>query len=123
MTSKELFAESKKLRDQAEQLSSQAIEKHTAELLEKPVAERIIYAAYDRCPCGAGMAYDPVATDPASVFKGPLAGYWDCSAIILGTEDKSVKHTAQLPFSFYELKSEQQPSANGATTRPKKPEK
>ena len=71
----------------------------------------LIYAATVRCPCGAGMAYR----------EGDDA--WDCSAILLGTavpsgEPGSVKHEARLPFVFYEIKSEKQPSANGATTRP-----
>lgn len=69
---------------------------------------RLVYAAYDRCPCGAGLAYGGEAKD-----------YWDCSAILLGTADESVTHTARLPFVFYEIKSENQPSAHGATTRPK----
>jgi hypothetical protein len=67
------------------------------------------YAAYARCPCGAGMAY-PRNT---STF-----GYWDCSAILKGTADKNVQHTAQKPFTFWEIKGEGQPSVNGATTRP-----
>ena len=76
----------------------------------------LTYAAYDRCPCGAGLAYTPKNTDP---FKG----YWDCSDILLErakTKDEPgyIQHTAQLPFIFYEIKSEDQPSANGATTRP-----
>lgn len=70
----------------------------------------MIYAAYVRCPCGAGMAYED--------NSDPFAGYWDCSAILLGTADVNVKHEAQLPFVFYEIKSEKQPSAEGATTRP-----
>ena len=72
--------------------------------------KNLVYAARTRCPCGAGMAY-PRGADP---FKG----YWDCSAILLGTADVGVKHEAKLPFIFYEIKSEGQPSANGATTRP-----
>jgi len=70
----------------------------------------LVYAAYDRCPCGAGLAYVP--------GSNPTAGNWDCSKILLGTADKEVTHTAKLPFIFYEIKSETQPSANGATTRP-----
>jgi len=66
----------------------------------------LVYAAYDRCPCGAGLAYIP---------NGPRN--WDCSKILLGTADKGVTHTAKLPFVFYEIKSENQPSAGGATTR------
>jgi hypothetical protein len=68
----------------------------------------LVYAATARCPCGAGLAY-PTNSDPH--------GYWDCSAIWLDEADESVTHTAQLPFTFYKVKSEVQPSANGATTR------
>lgn len=69
--------------------------------------KKLIYAAEARCPCGAGLAYS----------KG--MDHWDCSAILEGTADKNVQHTAQLPFVFYEIKSEHQPSAFGRTTRPR----
>lgn len=69
----------------------------------------LIFAAYTRCPCGHGMAY-PKNCNPNH--------HWDCSAILLGTADKAVTHEAKLPFVFYEIKSELQPSAQGATTRP-----
>lgn len=72
------------------------------------------FAATARCSCGAGLAYD--ATCVEEPFRYP--SYWDCSAILLGEADKTVQHTAKLPFAFYELKSDNQPSANGATTRP-----
>lgn len=75
----------------------------------------LIYSAYSRCPCGAGLAYEKNAD--------PFGGCWDCSAILLGeaipsVQEGSVQHTARLPFVYYAIKSEQQPSANGATTRP-----
>jgi hypothetical protein len=78
----------------------------------------LIYAATVRCPCGAGLAYDKDAADPFN-------GYWDCSALLLGEavpkgQPGSVQHTAKLPFVFYEIKGENQPSAQGATTRPDK---
>lgn len=76
-------------------------------------APRLVYAATVRCPCGAGMAYD---RDGES--GQPILGYWDCSAILLGTASREAKHAAQLPFSLYEIKGENQPSARGATTRP-----
>lgn len=76
--------------------------------------KKMIYAATKRCPCGAGLAYDDTCVEEP--FKMP--SYWDCSAILLGTADENVTHTARLPFAFYEIKSENQPSANGATTRP-----
>jgi hypothetical protein len=55
----------------------------------------------------------------------PIHGYWDCSAILTGEaipvgQPGAVKHEARLPFAFYEIKSENQPSARGATTRPPK---
>lgn len=95
--------------------------KHRA-LASTPVADRLVYAATARCPCGAGLAYDPTAEDPESPFKGALSGWWDCSDIILGLalehgQPNAVEHTGRLPFSFYEIKSEWQPSAHGATTR------
>jgi hypothetical protein len=73
----------------------------------------LVYAADARCLCGAGMAYEKGC--------GPN-GYWDCSSILKGEaipkgQEGSVKHEAQLPFAFYEIKSELQPSANGRTTR------
>jgi hypothetical protein len=73
-------------------------------------AEELIFAAYSRCPCGLGLAY----------VKGEGGhGRWDCSGILMGTADARVKHTDQLPFIFYDVRSELQPSAQGATTRPK----
>lgn len=115
-TSKELYAEADLLEEQVRSLRKTANLLRLQELSVKPLLERLVFAAHTRCPCGAGLAYDPAADDPTSPFKGPT--YWDCSAIMLGTADKNVKHTAQLPFAFYEVLSEGQPSANGATTRP-----
>lgn len=74
----------------------------------------LIYAAGARCPCGAGLAY----------AKGIGAhGYWDCSDILTGRavpkgQDGAKQHCDHYPFVFYEIKSERQPSAGGATTRP-----
>jgi len=91
--------------------------------VDKQVAEirkKLTYAADLRCPCGAGMAYAPILTEDTTLpQRWPYNGYWDCSAILDGTADTKAKHEAQLPFSFYEIKSENQPSANGSTTRPK----
>ena len=103
--------------EQAGELRKQARDLRHAALKEKSLADRLVYAAHSRCPCGAGLAYDPCFEDEKSVFKGPLSGYWDCSAVLLNKAEVNVKHTAQLPFAFYEVLSEQQPSARGATTR------
>jgi len=77
----------------------------------QPLMDRLLFAATARCPCGAGLAYDQ--------GNAGFNGSWDCSAILMGTADKSVKHTDRLPFMYYDVKSERQPSAQGATTRPK----
>lgn len=68
----------------------------------------LIYSATSRCKkCEAGLAY-PKGCDPWH--------QWTCSGVLKGIgTDKG--HTA-LPFSMYEVLSEQQPSANGETTRP-----
>lgn len=79
--------------------------------------DELRYAATKRCPCGAGLAYPPNGEPKDGPFE--FWSYWDCSEILKGTADTSVEHTAQLPFTFYEIKSEEQPSANGATTRPR----
>lgn len=72
------------------------------------------YSAYNRCSCGAGLAY------PAFEETRPTA--WDCADILTGRavpdgQEGAAQHIDRLPFAFYEVKSEDQPSANGATTR------
>jgi hypothetical protein len=75
----------------------------------------LVYAAEARCPCGAGLAYERRGESGQSI-----SGYWDCSAILLGTADTAVTHTDKMPFVFWKVKGENQPSAHGATTRPSK---
>ena len=72
--------------------------------------DELRFAATLWCPCGAGMAYPVGAMD--------MQGTWDCSAILMGTAAIEVEHSPALPFMFYEVKSEDQPSADGQTTRP-----
>lgn len=77
--------------------------------------DELIYAAYDRCECGEGMAYPK---------NCPLNHYWDCAGILthraaLKGQPGARRHSARMPFTFYEVKSENQPSAAGATTRPR----
>ena len=74
---------------------------------ERPVKDRMTFAATWRCPCGHGMAYDPLVR----------ASKWECSGILLGIADKALLHTRPAPFAYYEAKSENQPSADGQTTR------
>lgn len=68
----------------------------------------LIFAAHQRCLCGAGMAYRAGAG---------TNGSWWCSSVLLGAA-QSPRHTAPLPFAEHDVLSEVQPSANGATTRP-----
>ena len=78
--------------------------------LAKFTPQELCFAATSRCSCGAGFAY-PEDTG--------IHGQWECSAILMGEAEAGSTHSSPLPFAFYEVKSESQPSANGATTRPK----
>jgi hypothetical protein len=106
MTSIEMYAKVEQMQKDVDTLRRQAYDVRLQELRAMTINTRLVYAAHARCPCGAGMAYDPAGDD-----------CWDCSDILMGTADRDVQHTARLPFIFYELKSETQPSANGMTTR------
>jgi hypothetical protein len=68
-------------------------------LAENPIFtdEELRYSAVSLCPCGHGLAYPKDCN---------INHYWDCSAILKGIADKNVQHTAKLPFSFYNIKSE-----------------
>lgn len=123
-TAAALRAEADALEAQAQAVRAKASEARQRELLAQPLNDRLLYAAYERCECGAGMAYDPANPgDESSPFRGPSK--WECSDILrfaTYTADqklavKAATHTSPLPFAFYEVKSEGQPSANGATTR------
>lgn len=76
------------------------------------LSRRLVYSAKARCECGAGFAYDP----------GSRTHVWDCSAILLGDamflagERGACTHST--PCSYFEVVSERQPAAQGATTRP-----
>lgn len=92
----------------------------------------MLYSAGARCDCGAGLAY------PLDHADAQQLGAWVCSRVLRGEAEippgvsdpgagifKPVerldtmgqKHTG-LPFAFFEVKSEGQPSAHGASTRP-----
>lgn len=77
---------------------------------DKFSSDELIYAATSRCMCGAGLAY-PKNSSPR--------GSWYCSAILTGQAESRSSHDSGYPFAFYEIKSEDQSSANGQTTRPK----
>jgi hypothetical protein len=112
----ETKAEIEATEQRLKELNEQARQERKAELDAQPLLERLVFAAYERCPCGAGMAYDPAVEKPP--FRGPAE--WECSAVLLGAAkpEHAGIHSPALPFAFYSIKSEGQPSANGATTRP-----
>ncbi len=68
----------------------------------------LVWAATSRCQCSAGLAY------PKNI--GPN-GAWYCSSVLTSGDPDEV-HSEPKPFMYYEIKSEKQPSAKGATTRP-----
>ncbi len=75
--------------------------------------DELRFAAGARCECcGAGLAY------PKDISVG-LKGQWYCS-LHLQNKGKPDCKNSQYPFAFYEIKSDDQPSAMGHTTRPKK---
>ena len=128
-----LIAEAEALEAKAKGLRDQVSAAHREALLAKPLNDRLTYAAHARCDCGAGMAYDPAAKgDPTSPLMLERSGprQWECSDILrfeTYTSDqklavKAATHTSPLPFALYEVKSENQPSANGATTRERVPQ-
>ncbi len=73
--------------------------------------DELRYAAYARCDCGAGLAY------PKGLSFHDCSA-WDCSDILTGRAQPGTKHSDKYPFAFYEIRSEDQPSVKGATTRP-----
>ena len=78
---------------------------------EQPFTDdELVYAASARCEkCNAGLAYPKQCGGDHQ---------WTCSNV-LKCIGRDKNHTA-LSFIMYEVKSENQPSAMGRTTRPKK---
>lgn len=112
------LAEADRLEAAAKTKRQEAFDARNARDEARPLEERLIFAATARCDCGHGVAYDPtgkVATDNGSPFRSPSA--WECSAILLGIASDRLKHCEPLPFAFWEIKSEGQGSASGASTR------
>jgi len=71
----DMLNKAKNLEDQAKNLRNQAYQIKNQELKSKKLSERLVYSAYSRCPCGAGLAYDPCYEDKDSVFVGVFSGY------------------------------------------------
>jgi hypothetical protein len=111
MITKEEYQNAVSNRDAAQEIinnyTKQKLELFEERLKTNPIFKdtELFYSRSSRCPCGAGLAY-PKECSPLH--------YWDCSAILLGKADKHVKHTAQLPFSMYDIKGERE----NESTRP-----
>lgn len=89
--------------------------------MKKYTLEDLIFSSESRCKCGAGLAYpkDGSQPDESSVFK--IGSDWWCYIVLTGAPDPhgfTDKHQI-FPFSLYKVKSEDQPSACGLSTRPK----
>jgi hypothetical protein len=70
----------------------------------------LIFSAVMRCKCGSGLCY----------AENEQTNCWDCHAVFSaqrkGEQPPAGEHTRYL-FYMYDIKSETQPSAGGATTR------
>lgn len=69
----------------------------------------LVYAATARCLCGAGFAYR----------RSSNAEYWECSDILLESDQYGVVHTGRLSFASWGIVPEGDHRAHGATTRPR----
>lgn len=77
--------------------------------------DEIIYSATARCPCGSGLAY----VRDCGAFSS-----WYCAAALrhdLPNPDPFDGKHHEYPFVEWKILSEEQPSAQGATTRPREP--
>jgi len=125
----EIQLEIAKLKDQIKPLEKELNDIHNYEqsnveekiircyqLKDNFTEDELVFAATARCNCGAGLAY------PKGVG---MHGSWLCSDILLGVaipngQEGCAVHDSGYHFSFYNIKSDQQPSAEGRTTRRKK---
>lgn len=74
--------------------------------------EELVYSALARCKkCDSGLAYPKDC--------GPFH-QWSCSAVLKGENKDLLADHDQLPFQFWEVKSEKENSVGKATTRPQK---
>lgn len=110
----------------------------TAKQLRVFSPEDLVYAAGARCQCGAGLAYPKGLYEKPEAKDNPAYSHWNCSYLLVndvkmrvrteghvmdaGTieEENGTIHDGPRSFTFFEIKSENQPSANGHTTRPRK---
>jgi hypothetical protein len=112
MITDEQYQKAKEQKDGAQDIINQYFKekqlKFDERMKKNPIFtdDELIYSATARCPCGHGLAYPKDCG---------VHHYWDCSAILKGIAQPDIKHTAQLPFMFYDIKSE---SDYRGSTRP-----
>lgn len=119
MITKEQYEEAIRKQEEAEEIIN-AYHKQSADNFEEKWKkfekgefafkdEDLIYSAFARCrKCTSGLAYPKDCG---------MNHQWTCSDVLKGIGSDN-GHEA-FPFAFYEIKSENQPSAGKATTRPK----
>lgn len=90
-------------------------EEFNQRLIDNPIFtdDELYYSRFDLCPCGHGLAYPK---------NCGVHHYWDCSAILKGIADKTVMHTDQLPFAFYDIKGERGEQTTRGVFLPRKKE-
>lgn len=119
MITEEQYQQAVQARDQAQETISQYFQQQQRafeiRMTENPIFtdEELIYSRFTLCPCGHGLAY-PKGCGPWH--------YWDCSAILKGISERTVLHTAQLPFAIFDVKSESAESTTRGVYRPRSTE-
>ncbi len=78
----------------AEIATKAASHENRARYLRERLKTRLVYSAFDRCSCGASMAYDAEDDENA----------WDCSAIMTGIASQLVAHSPRKRFAKWEKK-------------------
>lgn len=98
--------------DYHEQKANEFIKRHEDFLKGKSFYkdDELRFSKTTLCPCGFGLAYP----------KGCGGNhYWDCAGVLKGTADKGVEHCGELPFVFYDIKSEDEERTTRGIFRPK----
>lgn len=82
----------------------------------------LVYSAYTRCKCGAGIAIDgPVLDAYEASPRTVKAGAWICAAVARGDAEQGPEHDAPRAVHKYGVKYEGGPGVlPGANTRPTK---
>lgn len=116
--------EQKRLQDIREQVKK--LEQQETEIIanrQTTFKDGLIYAATARCAyCRTGLFYpEKQRFEPGSMAED-LRQCWVCLPVYAAAlaNDRAFPYDSHTvyPFNFWEVKSENQPSANGASTRP-----